>query len=240
MSRSAASVGRRAAPDRRRRRWPSAWARVRAPGMTVVTPGWSRTQRSATCAPWPRRRAPAPRELAHGVEADVVGHAGERLADVERLAVPVVGAVVVGRERRVASYRPDSSPQASGTRAMIADAGRRGRGSTASSGLRRNALRMICTLATPGRAIAAQRLAQRLHADAVRRDRALVDQGVEVVVTSRRARTAPSAGSAAGPGRGCRRRGWPATGRSRPGRSSRRVVLGDAAGRPGGPSWWPP
>ena len=51
-------------------------------------------------------------------------------------------------------YRPESSPDASGTRAMMPTPAAAAAGSTWSSGLRRNAFRMICTLATPGRAIA--------------------------------------------------------------------------------------
>jgi hypothetical protein len=45
--------------------------------------------------------------------------------------------------------RPDSRPDASGTRAMMPTPAAAAAGSTRSSGLRRNALRMICTLATP-------------------------------------------------------------------------------------------
>ncbi|GAA1696669.1 hypothetical protein GCM10009680_40930 [Streptomyces yatensis] len=52
-------------------------------------------------------------------------------------------------------YFPDSSPDASGTRAMIPTPASRAAGTTSSSGLSRNGLRMICTLAVPGRAIAA-------------------------------------------------------------------------------------
>ena len=52
-------------------------------------------------------------------------------------------------------YLPLSSPEARGTRAMMATPASIAAGRTASSGLSRNALRMICTLATPGRAIAA-------------------------------------------------------------------------------------
>ncbi len=57
-------------------------------------------------------------------------------------------------------YRPDSSPEASGTRAMMPTPAARAAGSTSSSGLRRNALKMICTLAVPGRVIAASASAQ--------------------------------------------------------------------------------
>jgi hypothetical protein len=45
-------------------------------------------------------------------------------------------------------------PDASGTRAMIATAALAAACSTCSSGFWRNMLRMICTLATPGRAMA--------------------------------------------------------------------------------------
>ena len=51
-------------------------------------------------------------------------------------------------------YRPLSSPDASGTRAMMPTPAAR-RGQHLVSGFSRNALRMICTVATPGRAIAA-------------------------------------------------------------------------------------
>ena len=53
------------------------------------------------------------------------------------------------------SYLPDSSPEANGTRAMIPTPASTAAGSTSSSGLSRKALRMICTEATCGRAIAA-------------------------------------------------------------------------------------
>ena len=52
------------------------------------------------------------------------------------------------------SYLPGSSPLASGTRAMIPTPAACAAGSTRSSGLSRNALRMIWTVATFGRAIA--------------------------------------------------------------------------------------
>ena len=75
-----------------------------------------------------RRRTPA-RTAANsraaldtGLEVDP----GERLADVERLAVPVEACG--GRRRRTwcrAVYRPESSPLASGTRAMMPTPGRR-------------------------------------------------------------------------------------------------------------------
>jgi hypothetical protein len=54
----------------------------------------------------------------------------------------------------LASYLPERRPDASGTRAMIATLAFLAAGSTSSSGLSRNALRMICTLATCGRAVA--------------------------------------------------------------------------------------
>ncbi len=56
--------------------------------------------------------------------------------------------------------RPDSRPDASGTRAMMPTLAACAAGSTSSRGLRRNALRMICTVAVPGRAIALRASAQ--------------------------------------------------------------------------------
>ena len=54
-------------------------------------------------------------------------------------------------------------------------------GSTGSSGFRRKALRMICTVATCGRAIAVSASSTRLDADPVGGDPALVDELVERV-----------------------------------------------------------
>ena len=51
-------------------------------------------------------------------------------------------------------YRPLSSPLASGTRAMMPTPAGRADGSTSSSGLRRKAFRMICTVAVPRREMA--------------------------------------------------------------------------------------
>ena len=69
--------------------------------MTVETASCMRIQRSASCASVaPSGTSGA--QLLDRVEADLERHAGERLADVERLAVAVVVAVVVGGERRLA------------------------------------------------------------------------------------------------------------------------------------------
>ncbi len=57
-------------------------------------------------------------------------------------------------------YFPESSPEASGTRAMMPTPAAAAAGRTSSRGLRRNGLRMICTLATPGRAMAVSASAQ--------------------------------------------------------------------------------
>lgn len=57
-------------------------------------------------------------------------------------------------------YLPDSSPEASGTRATMPTPASRAAGSTSSSGLSRKGLRMICTEATPGRAMAVSASAQ--------------------------------------------------------------------------------
>jgi hypothetical protein len=100
-----------------------------------------------------RRRRGEGGELLRGLYAGVVVDAGEGLAGVERLAVPVVGAVSC-------RYLPDSRPEASGTRAMIATSAAFAAGSTSARGLRRKALRMICTLVTPGRAIAVRASAE--------------------------------------------------------------------------------
>ena len=133
------------------------------------------------------------------------------------------------------SYLPDSSPLASGTRAMMPTPAPAAAGSTASSGLSRNMFRMICTLATRGPGDRGQRLLDGLDADAVGRDALLGDHLVEcvedrVVLVDRRRR-----GSAAAPGRGCRRPGWPASDRSR--RGSWPGCSSPAPARPGGPSW---
>ena len=127
---------------------PRACATLRAPGMTVETPG---------CCDHPAQGAlagsdPLGQQLAEGgrgIDARVEVDPGERLADVERLAVAVVGAVVVvGEDARARVYLPDSRPEASGTRAMMPTPAAAAAGSTWSSGLSRNALRMICTVAT--------------------------------------------------------------------------------------------
>ena len=77
-----------------------ACASVRAPGIAQVTPSNIRIQRSAS---WP---SVAPRgherpQLVHRLEPCFVWNAGERLSLVERFAVAVELAVIVGREHRV-------------------------------------------------------------------------------------------------------------------------------------------
>jgi len=59
-----------------------------------------------------------------------------------------------------AVYRPESSPEARGTRAMMPTPFSRAVGNTSSSGLRRKTFRMICTEATFGRSIAVSASAQ--------------------------------------------------------------------------------
>ena len=95
--------------------------------------------------------------------------------------MPVVRAVVVGRERRVVVVLPESRPHASGTRAMMPTPASAAAGSTASSGFRRKALKMICTVATSGRAMAVRASSAVLDADAVGRDRLVLDERVERV-----------------------------------------------------------
>ncbi|CAM5237301.1 hypothetical protein SMICM304S_06851 [Streptomyces microflavus] len=130
----------------------------RAPGMTLVTPGCWRIQRSAVwaaVAPW------GPLEFGGGGDPGGVVDRGERLALVERLAVAVVRAVVVGAEDRVLGVL--AGEQSGGERDPRDDANARcgpTAGRTWSRGLRRNGLRMICTLATPGRAMAVRASAQ--------------------------------------------------------------------------------
>ena len=71
-----------------------------APGMMAVTAGKSRHQRRAICAivmPGGTSGLSASARLHAGLE----GQAGERLADVERLPVAIVGPVVGRRELRV-------------------------------------------------------------------------------------------------------------------------------------------
>ena len=110
----------------------------------MLTPGWSRTQRSANwaiVAPGGDER----REPAHGPRPVAKSTPAKVSPDVERLAVAVVGAVVVGRTWCRSSYLPDSSPLASGTRAMMPTPAAAAAGSTSSSGFSRNMFRMICT-----------------------------------------------------------------------------------------------
>ena len=57
-------------------------------------------------------------------------------------------------------YRPDSRPDASGTRANTATPAAAAAGSTSSSGFSRNGFRMIWTFVTFGREIAASACAQ--------------------------------------------------------------------------------
>jgi hypothetical protein len=96
--------------------------------------------------------------------------------------------VVVGGERRSSRVATREQPEASGTRAMMPTPAAAAAGRTRSSGLSRNAFRMICTEATPGRAIADSAWSHVSTDDAVRRDRAVLDERVERVVTSRRRR----------------------------------------------------
>ena len=79
-----------------------AWSGVFAPGIVAVTASNMRIQRSAIWA----RVAPAGHQLAQLLDerqAGLVVDAGERLAHVERFAVPVVQPVVGRVERGLAS-----------------------------------------------------------------------------------------------------------------------------------------
>ena len=89
-----------------------------------------------------------------GLEADLVGHAGERLALVERLAVAVEAAVVVAAKVEAVVSLPVSRPLASGTRARIPTCRFHACAKSSSAGLRRNMLKMIWTVCTCGWRIA--------------------------------------------------------------------------------------
>ena len=96
-----------------------------------------------------------PGEFPRGRDPGLVVDPGERLAGVEGLAVPVVLAMVVLGE--LGRLRVPPAQQAAGQRHPGDDARPRpvaAAGSTYSSGLRRKAFRMICTVAMPRREIA--------------------------------------------------------------------------------------
>ena len=103
--RSSASASSRAAASA----FETACATVRAPGMTVVTPGRDATQASdAAGSETPSGRAAASSRAASMPILEVDPR--ERLAAVERLAVAVVAAVVVSRERRVCGVAAGEEP----------------------------------------------------------------------------------------------------------------------------------
>ena len=91
-----------AAPRLPRRRCRAIAGRLRAPGIAHVTASNIRIQRSANCAiVTPAGTSGA--QASTACKPAVVGHARERLALIEHLAVPVEVAMVVGSEHRVAA-----------------------------------------------------------------------------------------------------------------------------------------
>ena len=94
------------------------------------------------------------REFSRGLDSGFEVDAGERLADVERLAVPVVVAMIIGGECRVLVVAATQQAGRERTRARIPTPAASAAGSTSSSGFWRNAFKMICTDATLSRAIA--------------------------------------------------------------------------------------
>ena len=121
--------------------------------MTVETASKLRIHRSASCA----SVAPSGTsgtQLVDDLEAELEVDAREGLADVELLAVAVEGAVVVGREARLAANFPVSKPDASGTRTMTPTSRRRACSKKSSAGRWRKMLKMICTVETLGYSIA--------------------------------------------------------------------------------------
>ena len=148
--------------------------------MTAVTPGWSMTQRSANAAVG--RVAGDLGDLPGGGDADVEGHAGEGLADVEGLAVAVEVPVVVGGERRRLVVL--AGQQAAGQRhpGEDADPARAAAGQQLLQGLApedvEDHLDGLHARVLQG----GQPLGDGLHRDAVGGDRLLRDQRVEGVV----------------------------------------------------------
>ena len=127
---------------------PRTCSTVRAPGMTVVTPGWSMTQRSANAAvgAFPAiaatsRAAATPTSNGTPAKVSPTSKASPcRLKFRGSSAGKVVDS----------SYLPVSSPLASGTRARMPTRARCAAGSSCSSGLRRKTLRITWIEATPG------------------------------------------------------------------------------------------
>jgi len=122
-----------------------AWSVLRAPGITLVTPGcWIPSAMPIEKDPGASglRGSGDGRELPGRPDASLEADTRERLPDVERLTAGVVVAMIVGGERGVLGVPPDSRPDASGTRAMMPT--RRGRGGQHPlKRLRRSALRMM-------------------------------------------------------------------------------------------------
>ena len=130
---------------------------LRAPGMTVETPGCCQTQAMAAWAgvrSW-FRAEPASSVKRAAASTPTSNGTPEKVSPTSK-ALPSRLNVRWSSSENVVSwvYRPDRSPDASGTRAMMPTPAAEAAGSTRSRGLSRNALRMICTVATPGRAMA--------------------------------------------------------------------------------------
>ena len=162
-----------------------AWPTLRAPGMTVETPGCCHAQAMATWAGVTSSPESATErgELARRVEAGCVVDAGEGLAHVEGAAVAVVGAVVVGARRSCpCRYLPERRPEASGTRAMMPTPAAAAAGSTSLERLHPEGVEDDLDARDVGPGDRAERLVDRLDADAVGRDDLILDEPVQDVV----------------------------------------------------------
>ena len=156
----------------------------RAPGMTVVTPGCCTTQASATWAGVASIPAPATSsENSRAASTPVAKSTPEKVSPTSNgLALPVVGAVVVGGERGVGGVA--AAQQATRQRHPGDDADPV-RGGRTEHVVQRLAPERVQDDLHGGRAAARHRgqsLVAGLDTHPVRRDGALLDQGVEIVV----------------------------------------------------------
>jgi len=130
------------------------------PGMAQLTASNIRIHRSANC----RHRQSLGNQLAdfiHGFQAALVVHAGECLAHVERLAVAIELAMIVGGKLRIAFEPPAQQPAASGNaRPEIPTFLAFACAKNSPAGRCRKQLKMICTIA--------RWILDRLHASSTR------------------------------------------------------------------------
>ena len=126
-----------------------------------------RIHRSASCAsvaPGGHERRAARSTAASPA---LYGTPEKRLPLVERLALAIEAAVIVGGEHRVGAQLAGEQPAGQRHAREDADLPRRASGRTRSAGLSRNMLKMICTALDARVAHRRQRLVHRLDADAV-------------------------------------------------------------------------